>query len=80
MDITTPEEFSVTTTRLRLRLHRPDDAPWLHSIYSREDVTRYLMTYAWNPERADNEAAQRAQPRELCGSQAALAAVLELDA
>ncbi|MDE1653648.1 GNAT family N-acetyltransferase [Actinotignum schaalii] len=80
MDTTTPEEFSVTTTRLRLRLHRPDDAPWLHSIYSREDVTRYLMTDAWNPERAVNEAAQRAQARDLRGPQAALAVVIELDA
>ncbi|WP_051278152.1 GNAT family N-acetyltransferase [Actinotignum schaalii] len=80
MNTTTPEEFSVITARLRLRLHRPDDAPWLHSIYGREDVTRYLMTDAWNPERAVNEAAQRAQARDLRGPQAALAVVIELDA
>ena len=42
-----PIELPLTTDRLRLRLHRPDDFEPLLAIYADPGVARYLLHEPW---------------------------------
>jgi RimJ/RimL family protein N-acetyltransferase len=70
---------ALTTDRLRLRLHRPQDAPALHGIYAREDVARYLLDGPWTADDAERHVTERAGKDGLDGASGALAVVVEYD-
>ncbi|SED78064.1 GNAT family N-acetyltransferase [Ruania alba] len=71
--------FPVCTDRLRLRRHIPGDCTWLHSVYSRPDVARYLLDEPWTIEDAERHAAERAEKTDLDGDSGALALIIERD-
>lgn len=71
--------FPVFTDRLRLRLHVSNDCSWLHRIYSRPDVARYLLDEPWTIEDADRHTAERVAKTDLDGDSGALAVVVERD-
>ncbi|MDO5051433.1 MAG: GNAT family protein [Pseudoclavibacter sp.] len=70
-------EWPLETERLRLRLHEPDDARWLHGLYSRPDVARYLLDEPWTAEFARDKLAERLLKTGLDADSAALALVIE---
>ena len=53
-----PLELPLTTDRLRLRSYRETDAEAHLPIYSREDVSRFLLQDPWTPEVAETEIAK----------------------
>lgn len=68
------------TKRLVLRPHQESDAVWLHRIYSRPDVTRYLLDDPWNADTARQKTEERIPRTDLDGDSGALALVIEHDA
>lgn len=65
------------TARLTLRLHRREDAAWLHDVYSRPDVVRFLLDEPWALETAELRTQQRILKCDLGGEVGALALVIQ---
>lgn len=72
-----PLELPLTTDRLRLRSYRESDAETHLPIYSREDVSRYLLKDPWTAEVAESEIAKRLPRTGLETESRALALVIE---
>ena len=72
-----PLDLPLTTDRLRLRPYRESDAEAHLPIYSREDVTRYLLEDPWTAEVAETEIAERLPRTGLETESRALALVIE---
>lgn len=71
--------LTLHTDRLRLRTCQPSDAEALLPIYSREDVSRFLLGDPWTAEAARTEVGKRLQRTGLSGEAKALALVIETD-
>lgn len=67
------------TARLTLRSHREEDAIWLHRVYSRPDVVRFLLQEPWTKETAELYTQQRILKSDLDGDTGALVLVIEHD-
>ena len=67
------------TDRLALRPHTEADAAWLHPIYSRPDVARYLLDDPWTADVAREKTSARIPKTDLDGDNGALALVIEHD-
>lgn len=67
----------VTTQRLRLRAHTPEDATVLQSFYSLSEVARYLLDEPWSLEDATEKVSERLPKTDLDGASQALALVIE---
>lgn len=72
-----PLELPLTTDRLRLRTYRESDAETHLSIYSREDVSRFLLEDPWTAEAARAQVAERMHRTGLETESRALALVIE---
>ena len=72
-----PLELPLTTDRLRLRSYRDSDAEAHLPIYSREDVSRFLLQDPWTAEVAESEIAKRLPRTGLETESRALALVIE---
>lgn len=70
-------ELPLTTDRLRLRSYRETDAEAHLPIYSREDVSRFLLQDPWTAEMAETEIAKRLPRTGLETESRALALVIE---
>lgn len=46
----TPLELPIRTRRLTLRPHTPADVEWMHTLFARDDVARYLPYEPWSAE------------------------------
>ncbi len=75
----TEPALTLTTDRLRLRTYQPSDAEALLPIYSRDDVSRFLLGDPWTAEVARTEIGKRLQRTGLSGEAKALALVIETD-
>ena len=60
-----PIELPLTTDRLRLRLHRPDDFEPLLAIYADPGVARYLLHEPWTRDDAREHLDKRVERRGL---------------
>ncbi|UVE00394.1 GNAT family N-acetyltransferase [Corynebacterium amycolatum] len=78
-DLIPAAQWPLVTERLRLRLHEAEDAGWLHNLYSRPDVARYLLDEPWTMEVARDKLAERLSKTDLDGETGALALVIEYD-
>ena len=72
-----PLELPLTTDRLRLRSYRETDAEAHLPIYSREDVSRFLLQDPWTAEMAETEIAKRLPRTGLETESRTLALVIE---
>lgn len=74
-----PQELSLplTTDRLQLRTYRETDAEALLPIYSREDVSEFLLQDPWTAEVTRTEIAKRITKTGLDTESRALALVIE---
>ena len=72
-----PIELPLTTDRLRLRSYRETDAEAHLPIYSREDVSRFLLQDPWTAKVAETEIAKRIPRTGLETESRALALVIE---
>ena len=72
-----PIELPLTTDRLRLRSYRETDAEAHLPIYSREDVSRFLLQDPWTAEMAETEIAKRLTRTGLETESRTLALVIE---
>jgi RimJ/RimL family protein N-acetyltransferase len=72
-----PLELPLTTDRLHLRTFRESDAEAHLPIYSREDVSRFLLQDPWTAEMAETEIAKRLPRTGLETESRALALVIE---
>lgn len=72
-----PVTLPLMTDRLTLRAHEGGDAGWLHGIYSRPDVARYLLDEPWSEEDAARHASERLSKTDFDGDSGALALVVE---
>ena len=70
-------ELPLTTDRLRLRSYRETDAEAHLPIYSREDVSRFLLQDPWTAEMAETEIAKRLTRTGLETESRTLALVIE---
>lgn len=70
-------ELPLTTDRLRLRSYRETDAEAHLPIYSREDVSRFLLQDPWTAEMAETEIAKRLPRTGLETESRTLALVIE---
>ena len=70
-------ELPLTTDRLRLRSYRETDAEAHLPIYSREDVSRFLLQDPWTAKVAETEIAKRLPRTGLETESRALALVIE---
>ena len=70
-------ELPLTTDRLRLRSYREIDAEAHLPIYSREDVSRFLLQDPWTAEMAETEIAKRLPRTGLETESRTLALVIE---
>lgn len=75
----TEPALTLTTDRLRLRTYQPSDAEALLPIYSRDDVSRFLLGDPWTAEVARTEIGKRISKTGLSGETKALALVIETD-
>ncbi|MFC0581165.1 GNAT family N-acetyltransferase [Micrococcoides hystricis] len=76
-NLVTTVEWPISTQRLRLRLHEAGDAGWLYEIYSRPDVTRYLLDEPWTMATTQVELTKRLAKTGIDGESGALALVIE---
>lgn len=67
----------LTTKRLALRAHKPEDATALQKFYSHPDVARYLLDEPWSVEDATEKVTERVPKTDLDGPAQALALVIE---
>lgn len=65
------------TDRLTLRAHEEGDASWLHRIYARSEVARYLLDEPWSEADAARHVSERIPQTDLNGETGALALVIE---
>ena len=72
-------QWPLATERLRLRPHNADDAEWLHELYSRPDVARYLLDEPWTAEVTHDKLTERLAKTDIDGETGALALVIEHD-
>lgn len=72
-----PLELPLTTDRLRLRSYRETDAEAHLPIYSREDVSRFLLQDPWTAKVAETEIAKRLPRTGLETESRTLALVIE---
>ncbi|MEY9257450.1 RimJ/RimL family protein N-acetyltransferase [Brevibacterium epidermidis] len=72
-----PLELPLTTDRLRLRSYRETDAEAHLPIYSREDVSRFLLQDPWTAKVAETEIAKRLTRTGLETESRTLALVIE---
>lgn len=79
VDAMSEPALTLHTDRLRLRTYQPSDAEALLPIYSREDVSRFLLGDPWTAEAARTEVGKRLQRTGLSGEAKALALVIETD-
>lgn len=78
-DLKPTAQWPLATERLRLRPHNADDAEWLHELYSRPDVARYLLDEPWTEEVTREKLAERLAKTDIDGETGALALVIEHD-
>lgn len=78
-DLKPTAQWPLATERLRLRPHNADDAVWLHELYSRPDVARYLLDEPWTEEVTREKLAERLAKTDIDGETGALALVIEHD-
>ncbi|WP_231443790.1 GNAT family N-acetyltransferase [Brevibacterium zhoupengii] len=67
----------LTTDRLNLRAHRETDAEALLPIYSREDVSQFLLGEPWTAEEARTQIAKRSSKTGLDTESRALSLIVE---
>ncbi|WP_448852077.1 GNAT family N-acetyltransferase [Corynebacterium sp. 335C] len=79
LDLAPAIRWPLETERLRLRPHEEGDAGWLHELYSRPDVARYLLDDPWTADVARTKLAERLPKTCLDGESGALAVVIEHD-
>lgn len=72
-------QWPLATERLRLRPHNANDAEWLHELYSRPDVARYLLDEPWTAEVTHDKLTERLAKTDIDGETGALALVIEHD-
>ncbi|MDK8880300.1 GNAT family N-acetyltransferase [Corynebacterium sp. MSK008] len=78
-DLAPAHQWPLITERLQLRLHAPGDAGWLHNLYSRPDVARYLLDEPWTAEVTREKLGERLAKTGLDDEAGALALVIEHD-
>ncbi|MGV0431374.1 GNAT family N-acetyltransferase [Corynebacterium sp. 20_84] len=78
-DLQPTAQWPLATERLLLRPHNADDAEWLHELYSRPDVARYLLDEPWTAEVTREKLAERLAKTDIDGETGALALVIEHD-
>ena len=78
-DLAHSARWPLVTERLRLRLHETSDADWLHELYSRPDVARYLLDEPWTTEVTHEKLTERLTNTDIDGENGALALVIEHD-
>lgn len=78
-DLKPTAQWPLVTERLHLRPHNVDDAEWLHELYSRPDVARYLLDEPWTAEVTREKLAERLAKTDIDGDTGALALVIEHD-
>lgn len=78
-DLVLSAQWPLATERLRLRLHETGDAEWLHELYSRPDVARYLLDEPWTAEFTHDKLTERLAKTDIDGETGALALVIEHD-
>ena len=78
-DLKPTAQWPLATERLRLRPHNADDAEWLHELYSRPDVARYLLDEPWTAEVTHDKLTERLAKTDMDGETGALALVIEHD-
>ena len=78
-DLKPTAQWPLATERLRLRPHSADDAEWLHELYSRPDVARYLLDEPWTAEVTHDKLTERLAKTDIDGETGALALVIEHD-
>ena len=76
-DLAPTDPWPLVTDRLRLRLHHADDAGWLHELYARPDVARYLLDEPWTADVTHAKLTERLVKTSLDGETGALALVIE---
>ena len=69
--------WPLDTERLELRLHQPEDHAWLHWLYSRQEVARYLLDDPWTYEDTTKKLAERITRTGLGSTSGALALVIQ---
>jgi aminoglycoside 6'-N-acetyltransferase len=69
----------ITTERLTLRTHRPDDLEPLRAYYGNPDVARYLPFEPWDDDLARESLEKRLQRTGIQGDCTSLGVVAELD-
>ena len=78
-DLKPTAQWPLATERLWLRPHNADDAEWLHELYSRPDVARYLLDEPWTAEVTHDKLTERLAKTDIDGETGALALVIEHD-
>lgn len=78
-DLVPTAQWPLATERLHLRPHNADDAEWLHELYSRPDVARYLLDEPWTAEVTHDKLTERLTKTDIDGETGALALVIEHD-
>lgn len=78
-DLKPTAQWPLATERLRLRPHNADDAEWLHELYSRPDVARYLLDEPWTAEVTHDKLTERLAKTDIDGETGALALIIEHD-
>lgn len=78
-DLVPTAQWPLVTERLHLRPHNADDAEWLHELYSRPDVARYLLDEPWTAEVTHDKLTERLAKTDIDGETGALALVIEHD-
>ncbi|GAA4760284.1 GNAT family N-acetyltransferase [Citricoccus nitrophenolicus] len=69
--------FPLRTPRLALRPHREADVDWLYRVYSRPDVSRYLLDEPSSLEDAQKRISERIPRDDLDGGHGSLSLVIE---
>lgn len=79
LSLRTDMDLPISTPRLKLRAHEPEDAAALHAFYSREDVARYLLDDPWTLSDAKTKVQERVAKTDLDGPSEALALIIEFE-
>ncbi|NUL44955.1 GNAT family N-acetyltransferase [Cellulosimicrobium funkei] len=70
-------KFPIRTSRLALRPHCEADVDWLYKVYSRPDISRYLLDEPASLEEAQNRLSERIPRTDLDGAEGSLSLVIE---
>ncbi|WP_019204135.1 GNAT family N-acetyltransferase [Tsukamurella sp. 1534] len=71
--------FPIATERLHLRPYAAGDVDWMHRVFSRPDVTRYLLDPPWSREVAARKLDERMRRTGLETESGSLSLVAEFD-